>query len=84
MRSNFSSLLSFGGAIVALSGVADGSKDAQVSLMSNFVCEHPAYKVHLVSSSPLVIYITDFLTERERAHLQKETWVYSENSSSGY
>jgi prolyl 4-hydroxylase len=73
MRSNFSSVLSFWSAIAALSGLAVGSQDAQVSLMSNFVCEHPPYKVHLVSSSPLVIYIADFLTERERAHLQKET-----------
>lgn len=73
MHSNFPSVLSLWGAIAALSGITNGSQDAQVSLMSNFICEHPPYKVHLVSSSPLVIYITDFLTERERAHLQKET-----------
>lgn len=33
------------------------------------VCEDPPYRVHMVSQSPLVMYITDFLTERERSHL---------------
>lgn len=34
-------------------------------------CAHPSYKVHLLSKSPLVIYITNFLAPAERAHLQK-------------
>lgn len=32
-------------------------------------CHHPAYKSHILSQSPLVIYLTDFLTAEERAHL---------------
>ncbi|KAK4159695.1 prolyl 4-hydroxylase 1 [Cladorrhinum sp. PSN259] len=35
----------------------------------DFVCSHPPYQVHLISSSPLVIYIKNFLTPTERAHL---------------
>lgn len=74
MQPNGFPALSLGCALVTLmSGFADATQDSQVSLMSNFVCEHPPYKVHLVSHSPLVIYIADFLTERERDHLQRET-----------
>ncbi|PKS05590.1 hypothetical protein jhhlp_008108 [Lomentospora prolificans] len=34
-----------------------------------YTCTHPPYKIHLFSHSPLVIYITDFITPEERAHL---------------
>lgn len=37
----------------------------------NYECTHPPYKVHLVSRSPLVIYLADFVTADERAHLQE-------------
>ncbi|KAK1833960.1 hypothetical protein QBC39DRAFT_301809 [Podospora conica] len=37
--------------------------------LDDYVCTHPPYKVTMVSKSPLVIYITDFLTPSERAHL---------------
>ncbi len=54
--------------------VADGQ--AQVPLLgSDFVCEHPPYKVHIVTRSPLVVYIVDFLTPRERTHLRDITYV---------
>lgn len=33
-------------------------------------CVHPPYKIHLLSKSPLVIYIEDFITPDERLHLQ--------------
>lgn len=64
-----------GGATVALlCGLANGAQDdAQVPLTSDYVCEHPPYKVHMVSSSPLVVYITDFLTDHERAYLREAT-----------
>ena len=42
------------------------------STSDEYVCQHPPYKIQILSSSPLVIYIKDFLTEKERAHL-KET-----------
>lgn len=37
--------------------------------LNNYVCEHPPYKVLMVSKSPLVIYIKDLITPPERAHL---------------
>ncbi|TLD12959.1 uncharacterized protein PgNI_04426 [Pyricularia grisea] len=54
--------------------VAGGSTDiAQKPLLSYFECEHPAYKVQVVSKSPLVIYVHDFITPTERKHLQDVT-----------
>ena len=35
----------------------------------DYECVHPPYKVHIFSRSPLVIYISDFLTPSERAHM---------------
>ncbi|KAK3321343.1 2OG-Fe(II) oxygenase superfamily protein [Cercophora scortea] len=40
---------------------------------SDFICTHPPYNVHLVSTSPLIIYLTNFLTLSERAHLKDIT-----------
>ncbi|ERT02973.1 hypothetical protein HMPREF1624_01277 [Sporothrix schenckii ATCC 58251] len=34
-----------------------------------YVCQHPPYEVHLVSSSPLVVYLAGFVTPDECAHL---------------
>lgn len=39
----------------------------------NFVCEDPKYEIHIFSQSPLVIYITNFITPFEREHLQQVT-----------
>ncbi|SPO03616.1 uncharacterized protein DNG_06299 [Cephalotrichum gorgonifer] len=50
----------------------------------DYACVHPPYKVHLFSKSPLVIYITDFLTPSERAHmlnLAKDTFQHSSVTS---
>jgi len=55
------------------SGNAD-SNNVNASLApqpeGEYTCQHPPYKIQLVSSSPLVLYIRDFLTEAERAHLK--------------
>ncbi|KAK0710808.1 hypothetical protein B0H67DRAFT_516433 [Lasiosphaeris hirsuta] len=65
--------------VAALFGLASGEKEqpedtpgaAQAAIISdNFVCQHPPYKVQLVSTSPLVIYLKGFLTEAERTHLK--------------
>jgi hypothetical protein len=40
-------------------------------------CEHPAYRVHIMSSDPLVMYIRDFLSEGERGHLLDARCVFS-------
>ncbi|KAI0537697.1 2OG-Fe(II) oxygenase superfamily protein [Xylaria digitata] len=37
------------------------------------LCQHPAYKSHIVSTSPLVIYLEGFLTLEEQAHLKITT-----------
>ena len=39
-------------------------------IVEDFVCKHPHYQVQLVSTSPLLIYIKNFLTERELLHLK--------------
>ncbi|OTB14729.1 hypothetical protein K445DRAFT_318628 [Daldinia sp. EC12] len=47
---------------------------------SDYTCEHPAYQSHIVSKSPLVIYLANFITPEERAHLQeitKDTFSHS-------
>lgn len=39
------------------------------------ICSHQPYKIHIFSISPLVIYISDFLSNSEREHLIEVTWV---------
>jgi prolyl 4-hydroxylase len=51
------------------------AQDEQVPLShqglpSDYTCTHPPAKVHLLSKSPLVMYIEDFLSHHERLHLQ--------------
>ncbi|KAI1173006.1 2OG-Fe(II) oxygenase superfamily protein [Nemania sp. FL0916] len=36
-------------------------------------CQHPSYQSHIVSKSPLVIYLDGFLTPDEQVHLQATT-----------
>lgn len=63
-------------AAFASAAVAGGNTDvAQKPLLSYFECEHPAYKIQVVSKSPLVIYIHNFITPTERQHLQDVTYV---------
>ncbi len=59
------------GALVALAIFSP----AATYLASDFAYEHPPYKVHIVSKSPLVIYLVDFLTPQERAHLRDITYA---------
>jgi len=67
------------GLVAALANPASGSA-GQAPLKDDFVCQHPPYRVHMVSKSPLVIYITDFLTPDERVHLQAATYVTESRS----
>jgi hypothetical protein len=46
----------------------------------SYTCTHPPYKVHVFSKSPLVIYITNFITPEERAHLLGITYVFQISS----
>jgi hypothetical protein len=43
--------------------------------LSDYTCTHPPYSIHIFSKSPLVIYISNFITAAERAHLQEVTYV---------
>ncbi|KAK3348890.1 2OG-Fe(II) oxygenase superfamily protein [Lasiosphaeria hispida] len=63
------------GALAALQQVSASPNDVQQTPLINddYVCTHPPYQVLMVSKSPLVIYITNFLTPSERLHLQKIT-----------
>ena len=54
-------------ALCLIGGAVTATQRPLVS--DDYSCTHPPYKVHLVSKSPLVIYITDFLTQAERDHL---------------
>lgn len=55
--------------------------DKQKAIVLGESCRHPPYKTHMVSKSPLVIYISDFLTAEERDHLvdiTRDTFTRSE------
>ncbi len=57
------------GGIAALAGLVRGSGQES----GTFECRHPAYKPHIISTSPLVVYISDFVTAQEREHLRQVT-----------
>lgn len=40
-----------------------------------YQCKHPDYHIHMLSRSPLVIYIENFITTKERDHLLRVTFV---------
>jgi prolyl 4-hydroxylase len=61
--------------ILLSAAVGNGANgDTQVLLSSKYECVHPNYGVHLFSSSPLVIYLSNFITPEERKHLQETTY----------
>ena len=43
------------------------------AVLSSSDCSHPPYTIQVFSKSPLVIYVSDFLTLDEATHLQKIT-----------
>ncbi len=62
-------------ALVASVVLGVSAKQSQIPLASDdYVCQHPPYKVQLISKSPLVIYINDFITPEERKHLAEATY----------
>lgn len=56
-------------------GVASAGNDAAQKKLNGYECTHPPYKSHLLSKSPLVIYIENFVTDAERLHLQELAYV---------
>ncbi|KAL0940114.1 prolyl 4-hydroxylase alpha [Colletotrichum truncatum] len=54
--------------------------------LKDYTCDHSGYQINLFSHSPLVIYITNFLTSFEQEHLKKitnGTFARSQVASSG-
>lgn len=72
MMSSLKSILLF--ALAAGTVKAHGGAQKPI-ISSDDSCKHPAYKSHIVSKSPLVIYLEDFITADEQAHLQEITSV---------
>jgi hypothetical protein len=73
MKPSLRTLLSVLGGIATfkcLANAAEEEQSPQLPLQDEYVCEHPAYKVRVVSTAPLVVYLGGFLTERERSHLR--------------
>jgi prolyl 4-hydroxylase len=56
-------------------GIASAGDDVAQKKLNGYDCVHPPYKSHLLSKSPLVIYIEDFVTDEERLHLQDLAYV---------
>lgn len=52
-------------------GIASAGDDAAQKKLNGYECTHPPYKSRLLSKSPLVIYIENFVTDAERLHLQE-------------
>lgn len=59
-------------ALVAAAVVA-GTESDQKPISDDYVCTHPPYTVSIVSRSPMVLYLHDFITPEERAHLKAVT-----------
>ncbi len=58
--------------LAALQVLRVGSLDTEIATANDtFVCTHPTYKVIKVSSSPLIIYLQNFLTPYEQEHLKE-------------
>ncbi|KAM0330844.1 hypothetical protein ACHAQA_003799 [Verticillium albo-atrum] len=55
---------------VALSTFSAAEEQAPLVADDDYTCEHPPYQIHIFSTSPLVIYLTDFITPSERQQLQ--------------
>jgi hypothetical protein len=60
-------------AVVVLGFASSSANASQKPMTDGYVCEHPPYTVSLVSKSPLVAYLHNFITPGERAHLQEVT-----------
>lgn len=45
------------------------SSQKPMSDKSDYVCKHPPYTVSIVSRSPMVLYLHNFITLEERTHL---------------
>lgn len=58
----------------AFAACSQASQGSQKPMSSDYVCESPPYTVSIVSRSPMVLYLHDFITPEERAHLKAVTY----------
>lgn len=58
-------------AAALISTVVSHDVEQKTLTSDNYTCVHPPYKVQILTRSPLVIYLTDFITPEERAHVLK-------------
>ncbi|KAK0634169.1 oxidoreductase, partial [Immersiella caudata] len=49
------------------------SSDSATDPAAPYRCEHPPYTPQIISTSPLIIYLHNFTTRSERAHLRQKT-----------
>lgn len=70
-------------AAALVAGQDTASSSAQKPLGSDDECKHPPYTVSIVSRSPMVLYLHDFLTAEERAHLTLVTYEVSRGARRG-
>ncbi|CAK7198247.1 hypothetical protein SEUCBS139899_000906 [Sporothrix eucalyptigena] len=59
--------------LCALLSLVSSAHASTQKVLSGDVCQHPPYEVHIVSSSPLVVYLENFVTPDECAHLKRVT-----------
>jgi prolyl 4-hydroxylase len=69
----YSSSVFFFFVALLLPNVFASARGVQQALLSDSTCKHPPYTIHIFSKTPLVIYISNFLTLEERTHLQEIT-----------
>lgn len=59
--------------VIVAAAIFGEANASQKPITDKYVCEHPPYTVSLVSKSPLVAYLHNFITPSERAHLREVT-----------
>lgn len=73
MSGHSASRLAWLAVAVTVSLFTSASADGLWSRKPEYQCKHPDYHIHMLSRSPLVIYIENFITPKERDHLLRIT-----------
>lgn len=73
MHTRRPTIAGFGCTLLSLLPFTQAATQSVLTNNDDYVCEHPPYEVHLVSSSPLVVYLAGFVTPVECAHLTEAT-----------
>jgi len=65
--------------IIASFGLSQAADDTDTVPLSEspveppYICQHPPYTPQVISTSPLVVYLHNFTSPQERAHLRRKT-----------